>query len=456
MKNFILHVLFFLLVCGQVLAQDNGKNYPGFQLLRAAEDYRFLQKDLPPDNLWERIKYIPLAENSFVSFGGDLRSEMQFLRNEFWEKDNNDAALFQRFMFHSDWHFGDKVRLFGQLKSAHSFGRNGPDFFLNDDDLDFHQLFLGINLGQSTLEIGRRELTYGSRRLISFREGTNVRQSFDGARWIFRQENSRLDLLFYAYNPQNVGAFDNEINTDQLLWGAYFVWNVPQTEDLNFDFYYLGVDNESPRFEQGSLEETRHSIGMRQWGTKGAFRFNNEVLFQFGKFGEGNITAWTVSSETKYELPIERLPTTIGLKAEIISGDDDPTDADLQTFNALYPRGGYFGLLALIGPANLMDIHPSIEWTIGESWALNLDWDFFWRHQLNDGIYFPSGRLNVEGSTSEERFIGHQPGIQIGRPLNRFIEVEASYFYFFSGAFLKDISDGENFSQLGFSVNVKF
>ena len=456
MKPSLFIAFVILSACGQMEAQDDPALYPGFRLMRAEEDYRFLRQNLRPNNFWEKIKYIPLSNNHYFTIGGDLRSEFQVLQHEGWKKGNDDAALFQRFMLHTDWHFGKNIRFFSQLKSAHSVGRNGEPFFLNDDDLDFHQLFLGFNLGNSTLEIGRRELSYGSRRLISFREGTNVRQSFDGARWIWRQPNHRFDLLFYAYNPQQVGVFDNEINADQLLWGAYWVWKVPDMEGLNFDIYYLGVDNENPRFEEGGEAETRHSLGWRHWGEKGSFIFNNEAVFQFGKIGGGSITAWTISSETKYKFSLAKLPTTFGLKAEIISGDENPADGDLQTFNALYPRGGYFGLLALIGPANLMDIHPSLGFGIGKNWSLNLDWDFFWRHQTGDGIYFPSGRLNVASGGSKERFIGHQPGVQLGFSVNRFLEMEASYFHFFTGKFLEEVTEGENFSQLGFSVNFKF
>ncbi|MEZ4963513.1 MAG: alginate export family protein [Saprospiraceae bacterium] len=431
------------------------RTYPAFKFLRSAEDYSFLKNSLPGDNFWERLKYAPLGDKNYLSIGGEIKSEFQLLRNEDWKKGNNDAALFQRFMLHTDWHFGDKVRLFGQLKSGHALGRKGPPFYLNDDALDLHQFFLGLRLWHSTLELGRRELYYGSQRLISPREGTNVRQSFDGARWILQETNLSLDLFFYAYNPQRVGVFDNKINTDQLLWGAYFVWNLPGRQGLNFDFYYLGADNEHPRFEEGSRQERRHSFGVRHWGVKGRFKYNNEAVFQTGTFGEGNINAWTVSTEMSFTLPGKAKPKP-GLKAEIISGDDDPNDGDLHTFNPLFPRGGYFGLLSLIGPANLMDVHPSLGFSFGEQWSLDLDWDFFWRHKLEDGIYFPSGRLNLPGSGSKERFIGHQPGVQLGFAVNRFFELEASYFRFFPGGFLKQATEGEQFSQAAISIKFKF
>lgn len=449
-STFLLSLLSSLFIFGQSEIE-----FPDFKLLRAEEDYSFLKEYLPLRGVLQKIKFIHLGETTYLSLGGELRSEFQRLKNENWIKDNDDTALFQRFMLHMDWHLGQHFRLFGQLKSGLTFGRNGPPFFLNNDDLDVHQLFAGIRIGSSTLEIGRRELVYGSRRLISVREGTNVRQSFDGGRWIWQKKDFRLDLLFYAYNPQQTGFFDNRINTDRLLWGAYSVWNLSDEQYLNFDFYYLGVDNNSSLFEEGTQPETRHSFGLRHWGEKGRFKYNNELILQTGTYGIGKIHAWTISTETYFQLPGKWEPT-IGLKAEIISGDKDPQDGDLQTFNPLYPRGGYFGLLALIGPSNLMDIHPSLKIKPAKRLLINLDWDLFWRHRLTDGIYFPSGRLNVEGRLSNNRFIGHQAGLQVAFAVSRFLEVETSYFYFFPGDFMRDRTPGANFSQLGFSCSFKF
>jgi hypothetical protein len=51
----------------------------------------------------------------------------------------------------------------------------------------------------------------------------------------------------------------------------------------------------------------------------------------------------------------------LGLKANVISGDDDPNDRDLQTFNTLFPKRRYFGELSLLGPYNSINLHPSID-----------------------------------------------------------------------------------------------
>ncbi len=46
--------------------------------------------------------------------------------------------------------------------------------------------------------------------------------------------------------------------------------------------------------------------------------------------------------------------------ADVISGDSDPDDGELGTFNPLFPRGKYFGALSPVGPRNLIDVKPTL------------------------------------------------------------------------------------------------
>lgn len=456
-KDWIFAFAFTLASLISINAQKSDSlSLPGFKLLRAAEDYSFLKDHQGELSVWDQLKYLKLGKNKYLSIGGDTRFEFQSLSNQDWIPENDDSRLFIRFMAHADLHLGSRFRWFTQLKNGFAFGVNGPESPLDADQIDLHQSFLSIDLNAFRFEVGRQELIYGSRRLISVREGTNIRQSFDGARLIWETSHHRADLLFYAYNPQRTGAFDNRLETNQLIWGGYYVHNSPSRTHFNFDLYYLGLRSENPRFEEASnIRELRHSVGVRHWGEKASITYNNEAIVQFGAFGDGDILAWTISTELYYAFESELSPR-LGLKAEIISGDKDAGDGDLETFNALYPRGGYFGLLAVVGPANLIDLHPSFQIEPFPFLGIELDWDVFWRHQLSDGIYFPSGRLNLPGSASDSQLIGNQAGARISIPINRNFEFEASYFYFIAGDFVNDVAGGANFSQFGCSFSGHF
>lgn len=70
-----------------------------------------------------------------------------------------------------------------------------------------------------------------------------------------------------------------------------------------------------------------------------------------------------------YKFSKTKLKPEIGLKTELIRGDREYDDNKPETFNPLFPRGGYFGLAALIGPVNLIDIHPSLSFGFSDIYS---------------------------------------------------------------------------------------
>ncbi len=78
----------------------------------------------------------------------------------------------------------------------------------------------------------------------------------------------------------------------------------------------------------------------------------------FGSFGKATISAWTAASDTGYRLEVAPFRPRLGLKMDVISGDGNPKDNTLGTFNALYPKLAYFSENALVVPANLFNVYP--------------------------------------------------------------------------------------------------
>src|SRR5258708_2188897 len=97
--------------------------------------------------------------------------------------ENAQDALGGIYMLHSDWHLGPHFRAFVQLKSGLESSRAGGPRPIDEKKLDFEAAFFEARTSGKNwiaLRVGRQELNYGSGRLISVREGPNVRQSFDG------------------------------------------------------------------------------------------------------------------------------------------------------------------------------------------------------------------------------------------------------------------------------------
>ena len=164
---------------------------PPYQQLRYEEDYSYLRDPTRRTDLWDTVKYVLIREKGdwYLSTGGEVRERYEYFHNSLWGQgpQDSDGYLLQRYMLHADLHLGTHVRLFGQLKSGWENGRTGGPRPTDEDKLDLHQAFLDGVLGiyddvSLTMRAGRQEMAYGSSRLVSVREGPNVRQSFDGLR----------------------------------------------------------------------------------------------------------------------------------------------------------------------------------------------------------------------------------------------------------------------------------
>jgi hypothetical protein len=222
------------------------------------------------------------------------------------------------------------------------------------------------------------------------------------------------------------------------------------------DLYYLGLYRRQGRFDQGSSREERHSVGTRFWGKDAGLDYNLELVYQWGSFGDGEIRAWTAASDTGYSFAKLPLRPRLGLKANVASGDHDPSSHDLQTFNALFPKGAYFSEASLIGPANFMDLHPSLDLNPGNDLTVIFDWDFFWRESTRDGIYGNAVNLVRSGRQSSARYIGSQPQAQLEWRLDRHLSLVAIYAHFLAGPFLRESGPGKDVDYLTSWLHFKF
>src|SRR5581483_3114576 len=306
------------------------------------------------------------------------------------------------------------------------------------------------------LRTGRQELLFGSQRLVSIREGPNVRQSFDGGRLILWTAPWRVDAFVTLPVETNPGVFNDATDHTRLFWGVYAMRPFTLLPYGNIDLYYLGLDRKQARFDQGSGHELRHSIGTRLWGRPQPWDYNFEFVYQRGDFGNGPIQAWTAASDTGYTLSKLHFHPRIGLKADIASGDHNPRARTLQTFNALFPKGAYFGEIALIGPANFIDLHPALDVHLTQNVTVTTDWIFFWRESLHDGIYGPAINLIRSGRTNRARYIGSQATAQAEWQVNRHIALTVIYTHFFAGAFLKESGPGRDVDYVTTWVTYRF
>jgi hypothetical protein len=362
-----------------------------------------------------------IAEGATLTFGADARVRAQ----GYWPLDfgidaadgrSGDSYTLFRGLAHGDLRVGKYAQMFVQFGAYDEAGRRGGPERTDQSNLDLQQGFLAWNGDRFSLRAGRQELTLGTSRLIAVREGPNIRLAFDGVRAGWKQGPYRIDAIAFRPVLNKPEAFDDATNKSQSLYGLYATFAPQSIAPLKMDLYWLGYERDHGRFAAAQGQERRHSFGTRLFGAAKNWDWNVETVFQIGDVGNQTIRAWTVASDTGFTFAALPWSPRLGLKADIASGDKNPDDGRLGTFNALYPNPTYFSEAAFLAPGNIMDLQPAVTIKPVSTLTFLVGWNFLWKHHKADAVYTPPAPLvAIPGTIGTGRYIGDQ------------IRVEGSY-----------------------------
>jgi hypothetical protein len=457
-------VMMLIMFCPTFSAWADNERSP-FNSSRYKEDYNFLKNPGNRTDFFDPVKYIPLnkSESLYLTLGGETRQHYEFIDNNNWGKgaQDGDGYYLQRYLVHGDLHAAKRTRLFFQLMTGVETGRNGGPRGVDKDSLAVNQGFIDFELWNKseqslTLRAGRQEIIFGSRRFFNYRERPNMRLSHDAVTGIFR--TGKWDVRAFGARPVtlNPDIFDNDSGPAKTVWGLYGV-RQKLLFSLNADLYYLGLHSRSATYDQGQAEETRHTFGTRIWGKKKNLDYNFEFLYQFGRFGQGDIHAYAFASDTGYTWSLSGLgKLRLSLRADLYSGDKNPGDANLNSFNPFFPKGKHISQLAASGLINQRDLHPRMTLTLDEHWSLTASTLFIWRDSLNDGVYSIGNGVLRSGQSSRARYVGTQPELEIKYSFNRHLDLKGTFVYFRAGKFLKQTSPGFDTTYLGSMLTFRF
>ena len=445
--------------CSEPATAASQGSRPDFEVLRYEEDWSNFRSRASDDPL-DAAKNIQLgpSSTSSITFGGQVRGLYEFTDKPGWGEApaERNGVLYDRYLVHGDLRLGERVRLFGQLISGFSRGEAGPDQGVGEDRLGIQNLFVDVGWPASnallTLRVGRQQLAFGLNRLVNERDGTNIPRTFDSARLILTTANWRVDVFGAYGSEEETGTFDDGTNQDVALWGVYSVRERALPSGGALDVYYLGFRDREAAFDQGTGHETRHSIGIRAFGNAGSWDYDWEVIGQFGTFADDDIRAWSVATITGYTWQNMRWSPRLALESAIASGDDDPGNADLQTFNPLFPSGDYFSELGLLGPANFINVKPKLTLTLSPRLSVSLDVNLYWRHSREDGIYSPPRMLLRPGADSDARYVATTASFVSEWQISRRLHLLVGYTRSFPGEFVRDTGEDDpiNFVEIEF------
>jgi hypothetical protein len=461
MRRFILGAFFVLctpLIVAQDVPEGELSDAVPFHLPRTrwSEDWSVLKdSELDYDSFWRPIKFIRLdaAGENYLSIGGETRLTYE----QYDPADRGLTAIgtedvgLLRLSAYADWHLGTRWRIFAQLGAALAGDRDGGNKVVDESHLNVWQLFVDheLPLGDERTLIFRlgRQIVETANTFITAGEANNLRLYHQGLRVAVKTpEFVPVDVFFTESVDYANGAFEMSGN-GEYLWGGR-AGRLLDASGIKLNFLYLGWDLFDRNFEQGAPEkydETRHTLMLwvnRPLAVGKRLGLDYYIAYQFGTYddrpGGSDIGAFGAYGGFEYALfPRVRTPI-LGLKTSYFSGDDDPTDNELNTFYDPVFGSPYFSWARDVMPYNLIHVQPNIGYRFTKELRITLGHDVLWRESAGDGFYTDVNTLGVRAGASDALFIGSQTQLAVAWKPTRHITALAHLVRFWAGDYIEE------------------
>lgn len=453
----------FVIWCSPAVAQVTDPwQPPTLTTVRYDERWDQLSDSSKQTGDWTQgFKYIPLGDGGrdYLTTGLEWRERVESYHNNNWGSGAapNDSYLWSRVVPYADLHVGI-VRAFVQPIISYATGVSPSPSPIDQTRFDMLQAFADVEIPfgdhQSlVLRGGREMLSLGTERLVGTRYGPNTPLAFDGGRAIWKSKSYRVTAFYVRPVQAGPGSFDDATSSTKALWGVYGNHSLPLPAS-GLDLYYLGYRNDKAKFDTVSGREMRHSVGARFYGNAPAVHWNVEGIYQFGHVDQTPISAWSIGTEAGHRFTGVRFKPDVTMRFNVVSGDR--TGRSLNTFNAMFPKGKYFGELSPIGPYNIINLNPGASFDLGNGFGFGLVGQAYWRESLTDGIYDIPGNLLRSGQGSRARFIGKQIEALLEWQAAHELTLSTSLSAFQPGRFVKETGSGKMIRMLGLEANFRF
>jgi hypothetical protein len=439
-----------------------------FRLYRWEENYLWLSRKTEPLTDYERFKYIHLggAPENYLSLGGEARYRFDGYNPYLFGLTANGKPFGsnqERLFLHGDLHLSEYFRAFAQFDAAAEQGRpvqRAYDQSLPDLRQGFVDFILPVDRSTTTVRLGRQELWLGPTRWMAVRDPTNLRRSFDGG--LFEYRDDTYILRAFAARPVVTapGLFDDTTSTAEYFRGAYLRAKQPLGFPATIDLYLLGREQDSVTYARGTGREDRWTAGGRVAGklatldyvVEGANQFG--TFNQLGTFSQAEISAWGFYGQISKGFDNVAFTPRLGLRTHYASGDSNLKSSIFRTFSAPYPAASEITEMSLLSLLNAVNFNPYVQVKVPNGPLIETSWNWVSRASLADSVYGPPGTIfKAPGSNAAN--VAQIGQLAFTWDLSPFLQLHGVYSHTFAGDYLK-AAKGRDMDYYRFQIMERF
>ena len=387
-----------------------------------------------------------------VTAGGHARWRTESWRNFAFVDARDDVFSLLRVFGHTDWKFGNHVRLYLEGRTAHAWGRTLPGLSrtVDVDEFDIWNTFLEGRFSAAGHEVtitgGRQELEFGRQRLVSPLDWVNTRRIFDGVRATVTSRDQRWTFDGFWTRPVRVRKYAfNATNVEQTFSGVYGTY---RHSSAAMDGYLL-VHTIAGDTGSATPGTTRFTAGGRMaTATDRPLRFEGETALQWGEARGRDIRAWMVSLGPRYTWRTTSAPW-LGVGYDYATGDPDAGDDQAETFDQLFPLGhGFLGFIDLVGRQNVnVVVLQTGFWPARDTLSVAVDLHVIRLAEAADALYGAGGNAFRTG-TAGETDVGQELDLTVAWRAALRATLQSGFHWFSAGRFLERTGPSESVSHV--------
>jgi Alginate export len=388
-----------------------------------------------------------------------------------------DASwLLQRFRLGLGYQPTPWLKIYAQGQDVRELGGsrpNTPGVLGAEGDDVFDLLKAYIQFGDTkkglSATVGRQFLSYGDQRLVGPLEWLNQARTFDAIKLRYAAPKWQLDLftsspvVFTPYQFNKSQIFDQEESASALFSGAYLSTQLVPF-NLTTDLYLFNKrDQGTTDFGANLGDSDFWTVGTLWKGDPkklGGWDYDAEMAFQAGEVNGRDLTAFAGHWGIGYNWLAHPWKPRLAVQYNYGSGDQDPTDGDIETFQNLYPTNHlFYGFMDTTGWINMHN--PQINFSVMPTKKLKvmLDYHLYWNATNDDAWRRVNGVTAVRPLNAAARnagsFRGHEFDLTALYKIGPHVGVQAGYSLFVAGDYLADTgaSDNAHFGYLQVQID---
>jgi hypothetical protein len=397
-----------------------------------------------------------------IGFSGDERMRLEGFSGGGFQPGNDDVYLLNRFRFSMTLLPAPWWKIVTQTQDARDVGDNqtphGPP---RQDTWDLRQAYAELgdpDKNPVALRVGRQEISLGGERLVGVSQWQNVGRSFDAARLLLHYRKLKLTAFaasVVVLRDGQVGSADAGNNLHGL-YGSIGDW-IPNS---TLEPYFMWRLQPNVRSELGPLGHLDMKVSGARWlGKVRAFDYNTSIVLEQGSGAGDRVDAWAGHWLLAYSFPNVAGSPRLVAEYNYATGDGNPHDGQVNTFQLLYPTAhDRHGLTDQVGWRNIHHLRGTVEIKPRPKWTLTPSYNAFWLADARDALYNSQGNVVVArvADGSAGRWVGQELDVTAAYSITSVTQLGAGFGHLFPGTFLRRATPGHGYSYPYLQITTKF